>query len=555
MYKTKSGKTINPGSEIAKGGEGVVYNIQNDDENCIKIYRNSKIIEGKEEKIKYMIENPPIEIQGINFKICWPKDLIFKNEEFVGFLMPKSFEDSLLPYHLCQPEIPKSFQNQWDSTYNRKTQKGLISRLKLCVNITAAINRIHKVKKYVIVDLKPQNLLVTQSGKISIIDLDSVQIAEKGKILFNAPVSTPEYTPPEANAILEKNKIITKDWDTFSLGILVYEILFGIHPYVGTAAPPNDNFNTLQEKIKVDLTHVIKGESSFTILPPPHKLFYSFPSDFKNIFKKIFSPYDIVKGTRPTLESFGGILFKTIKVFEEQKNKSKEKTIKLEEQEAINNYPKLKLEYSQLQIQDIQIRTQIENLKKENIILKKNKEANKEKASGDRNLVAAILGILLLLLGISYVNLYSSANDQTSEVKKLRKENNELIKYSNPITIQDIKFSSSDYDGEKYYFRGLSTNLPRRQIYFLVPNVTYYAHKNSNLDIDVRIYGPSGVKKGDESKNGYTYSKEIYFKKGYNNIRFMGWGNDRVNIYRSGSHSIQIWHEGKILFQKKFRVK
>ena len=206
MYTTKSGETINLGSEIAKGGEGVVYNIQNDDENCIKIYRNSKIIEGKEEKIKYMIENPPIEIQGINFKICWPKDLIYKNEEFVGFLMPKSFEDSLLPYHLCQPEIPKSFQNQWDSTYNRKTQKGLISRLKLCVNITAAINRIHKVKKYVIVDLKPQNLLVTQSGKISIIDLDSIQIAEKGKILFNAPVSTPEYTPPEANAILEKIK-------------------------------------------------------------------------------------------------------------------------------------------------------------------------------------------------------------------------------------------------------------------------------------------------------------------------------------------------------------
>ena len=72
MYTTKSGETINLGSEIAKGGEGVVYNIQNDDENCIKIYRNSKIIEGKEEKIKYMIENPPIEIQGINFKICWP---------------------------------------------------------------------------------------------------------------------------------------------------------------------------------------------------------------------------------------------------------------------------------------------------------------------------------------------------------------------------------------------------------------------------------------------------------------------------------------------------
>ena len=113
-----------------------------------------------------------------------------------------------------------------------------------------------------------------------------------------------------------------------------------------------------------------------------------------------------MKGNRPTLESFGGILFNTIKVFEEQKEKSHEKTLKLEEQEAIKNYPKLKVEYSQLQIQDVQIRTQLENLKKENIILKKNKEAKKEKASGNGDLAAAFFGILLLIVGIAYVNLF-----------------------------------------------------------------------------------------------------------------------------------------------------
>ena len=170
-------------------------------------------------------------------------------------------------------------------------------------------------------------------------------------------------------------------------------------------------------------------------------------------------------------------------------------------------------------------------------------------------MAAAFFGILLLIVGIAYVNLFSSTKDQTSEVKKLRKENNEFIKYSNPITIQDIKFSSSGYNGKGYSFRSLSTNLPRRQIYYLYPEVTYYAHKNSNLDIDVRIYGPSGVKKGNGSKNGYTYSAEYDFKEGYNSRAFSGWGNESVNTYRSGPHSVQIWHEGKILFEKKFRVK
>ena len=62
-------------------------------------------------------------------------------------------------------------------------------------------------------------------------------------------------------------------------------------------------------------------------------------------------------------------------------------------------------------------------------------------------MAAAFFGILLLIVGIAW-NLFSSTKDQTSEVKKLRKENNEFIKYSNPITIQDIKFSSSGYNGK-----------------------------------------------------------------------------------------------------------
>ena len=34
--------------------------------------------------------------------------------------------------------------------------------------------------------------------------MDSIQITEDSKVLFNAPVSTPEYTPPEAITIVSK---------------------------------------------------------------------------------------------------------------------------------------------------------------------------------------------------------------------------------------------------------------------------------------------------------------------------------------------------------------
>ena len=163
MYKTLSGKEIILSKKIAKGGEGEVFEIAgngintaspwkstSDTNNCVKIYYDHIRSKEKEEKIKYMVLNPPSDLQGITYKICWPEDVIYKDGEFVGFLMPKAFNDSLLPYHLCQPLIPKKLSSQWHATFDRKTFKGITSRLKLSVNIVAIVNRIHSTNKYII---------------------------------------------------------------------------------------------------------------------------------------------------------------------------------------------------------------------------------------------------------------------------------------------------------------------------------------------------------------------------------------------------------------------
>ena len=355
MYKTQSGKEITLSKKIAKGGEGEVFEIVGDSNNCIKIYYERVRSPEKEEKLKYMVLNPPEDLQGITHKICWPKEVIYEEGKFVGFLMPKAFDDSLLPYHLCQPLIPKKLSSQWHATFDRKTFKGITSRLKLSVNIVAMVNRIHTTNKYIIVDLKPQNLLVTAFGKVSIIDLDSVQITQNDLVLFKAPVSTPEYTPPEAREVIKSKSAISKDWDIFSLGILIYEILCGIHPYVGSAKAPHKNLNTIQEKIKVNLTHVTKGESAFSTLPTLHQTFYNYNTDLKNIFKRMFSPYILNVSVRPRLEDFGETLFNAVALHEEEFKKEEQKRLeqekikkKREELEAIKNYKKLKKSIRQL---------------------------------------------------------------------------------------------------------------------------------------------------------------------------------------------------------------
>lgn len=550
MYTKQSGDKISLGSEIAKGGEGIVFNIDNDSDNCVKIYRDSIITPEREDKLKYMVSNPPPEILGDNYKICWPKDIIYKDGKFAGFLMTKSFDNSLLPYHLCQPEISKKLDSQWHSTYDRKTQRGIVSRLKLCVNIIAAVNRIHSVNKYVIVDLKPQNLLITYSGKVSIIDMDSIQIAEDDKVLFNAPVSTPEYTPPEAITIVSKKSIITKDWDVFSLGVLVYEMLFGIHPFVGSANPPYDNLNTIQEKIKINLTHVVNGEQSFNILPTPHKLFYRFPYDFKNIFKKIFEPYIEGESKRPDIEILGGVLFNTIKEFEEGVKKEEE----LLKKEAIKKYPALKIDYANLKSKYEDIQVKLDIYKNENSTIKT--DINQKSSNSN----PIIITLIIILFGVSYMfyskitshNELITSNKELNRLLVKEKQDKNEISALNPIIISDITFHSK-LNGSDFY--GLKTNLPYRKIGYLYPTIEYFGVQGGTHKLDIKIWSPDGLSKGTKSPKGYSYSSTNFFKSGKGSVQLTAWGNDRGGSYLRGNHTIEIWYEGKILFERTFRVK
>ena len=590
MYTTLSGKEISLSKKIAKGGEGEVFEILGDRDNCIKIYHEHIRSKEKEGKLKYMVLNPPSDLQGITYKICWPKDVIYKEGEFVGFLMPKAFDDSLLPYHLCQPLIPKKLSSQWHTKFDRKTFKGITSRLKLSVNIVAVVNRIHNNKRYIIVDLKPQNLLVTAFGKISIIDMDSVQIVQNEKILFKAPVSTPEYTPPEASDIIKSKTPITKDWDTFSLGVMVYEILCGIHPYVGSAKPPYESLNTIQEKIKVNLTHITEGESAFSVLPSLHKTFYDYNTDLKNIFKRIFCSYKIGITVRPSLEEFGETLFNAVALLEEELKKEEQKRLKqekikkkLEEKEAIKNYKKLKQTFNTVSLD-------LDNYKAENITLKQK-----------LNTPSAISIVLIIILTILSIYWFSSNNallkeynllmdDYNIEIKNLKTEvtslknknlkstvssenlTTEINKYKSevnalqnkikkqqrdisslivkfaPVSISEIIFDSFSGTND-YGFKAKKNNLPRSKTYYLYPIIKYDVKRDQTLNIEVKYFNPEGSFSGSGEKRSLT------FRKGNSSLELKnGWGNKDGNWLDVGQNKIEIWLDGVKLYQQYFTV-
>lgn len=204
---------------FASGGEGAVHKIISPSQYkdcCVKLYisRLDKLRK-REQKIRHMIQNPLPDLNGLKSGgciVCFPQELVFETNRpnrFAGFIMPLAFNNSNQLYELCVPKT-KKLSSAWSSKYDRSTSKGIESRLKLCVNIAAAINFIHSANKFVLVDLKPQNILVTVDGKISVIDLDSTQITNNNKVLYSAQVATPEYVPVEGNQLNPAKDLIQK---------------------------------------------------------------------------------------------------------------------------------------------------------------------------------------------------------------------------------------------------------------------------------------------------------------------------------------------------------
>jgi serine/threonine protein kinase len=286
IFTLQNGATISVADKpLGEGGEGAVYeilspaNLQN---SVTKILFQDKRNIERQYKARYMVDNPPSNIQdgnGHNFLI-WPQQLLFENNEFAGFVMPKAGGIDL--EELCRVKLKPELGSEWQKFY-RDNSDSMILRLILCSNIAKAVNALHATGHYVIGDLKPENIRVKSNGLVSILDLDSCQISDGGQIRFQSKMNTPKYNPPETAT--ERKDL---SWDLFILGIIFYEILCGIHPFIGTTKAPYENFNTPEQKIQAGLFPFGSKNSYFEVVAPPHNNFKLLPDKVQKLFLRCF---------------------------------------------------------------------------------------------------------------------------------------------------------------------------------------------------------------------------------------------------------------------------
>ncbi len=283
---------LETGAALGSGGEGAVYPILQPSQwrgFCVKEYIDRYKNAEKEAKLQFMIDNPPAQLDSPQGKLCWPVTIAYDAgfSEFVGFVMPLAYSDSQQLYllsNLNNRRLEGAWQNYFD-----QSSDSFDKRLEIGVNLCAVITLMYQSDNYTIVDFKPENIMFTVDGKVALVDMDSIQIrADEQGLPHYGRVNTIGYTPPEGTKITVRNTLVDTTWDEFSLAVILYQILFGIHPYMATFRPPHDRLNSLGDKIQQNL--FVHGESRLYVsaLPPLHDRFKKLPRDIQALFKISF---------------------------------------------------------------------------------------------------------------------------------------------------------------------------------------------------------------------------------------------------------------------------
>ena len=307
---------------LGKGGQGAVYNIitaQYRDEYCIKIYL--KDAQKSYEKIKYMVTHPPKNIKdNPSFRICWPTALVYNSsKKFVGYMMPLAFPKghdlTILSVYQRKPLAQmKKYKKltEWHNKYELDTQDGILNRIKMLCNVAIALHKIHDTGRYVLVDLKPENIDATGTGKVSIMDTDSIQISEGGRILHPATAFTPDYFAPEGKELKRCQRPFSLQCDYFAAAVCFYQILTGTHPYAGTVLRhPYDKCESLEECIAQGL-FAYGEKSSYISFPQGFNLqqnFHNLPVEVQALFKRAFGSKS---SDRPSMEEWGKVFYTII---------------------------------------------------------------------------------------------------------------------------------------------------------------------------------------------------------------------------------------------------
>jgi non-specific serine/threonine protein kinase/serine/threonine-protein kinase len=115
------------------------------------------------------------------------------------------------------------------------TQANLQKRLRLFIQICDAVSYAHQ-NLIVHRDLKPSNILVTGDGTVKLLDFGIAKLLDAQNARITQATLAP-LTPICAAPEQLSGGLVTTATDVYALGLLLFELLTGVHPWVGVDTP------------------------------------------------------------------------------------------------------------------------------------------------------------------------------------------------------------------------------------------------------------------------------------------------------------------------------
>jgi serine/threonine protein kinase len=204
---------------VGKGGFGKVWKVckryyggsssnSNRKENVFALKEMSKAKIFHKKSI-HLIQNERIFLEKLNFVLLTNMHYAFETNDYLYIVMDY-LSGGDLRYHLCK-----------GIEYTETQIKFIIA------NIILSLQYIHS-KRIFHRDIKPENLVFDSNGYLHLTDFGVAHEYQLDEDIIDTS-GTPSYMAPEA--LLKKPHSFVVDF--FSLGVLLYELMFGERPYMG----------------------------------------------------------------------------------------------------------------------------------------------------------------------------------------------------------------------------------------------------------------------------------------------------------------------------------
>jgi serine/threonine protein kinase len=294
-YFGLSGKTLQTADKpFAGGGEGDIFDIVGSFEEVAKIYKADKRTTERERKLFTMVRlKPKKHIE----QYSWPLDVLYENESFAGYTMPKVTDKE----KLRNIYVYGNREGPW-TLY-----------IHIAKNLAAAVHAVHEIGQ-TIGDLNPENILVhSETGRVTLVDTDSFHITDPSGNVYRCNVGTSAFVAPElqgkhfASAPLPT---FTKETDLFSLSVLIFALLMnGAHPFACRAISGSSSKFQQDDNI-VDGVCAYFEESRVPNIDIPRyaPTLESLPQNLQNLFKRAFVAGHGNPKKRPAAKEYYNVL-------------------------------------------------------------------------------------------------------------------------------------------------------------------------------------------------------------------------------------------------------